>query len=484
MAAPFSLANIQGDILVGLPKQTQLFFFFEILDVNSFRSQLSKLVPMITTAEQAQNNRSDIRKFKVQERKQATQGDGETPHPGTLRVGGVNIAFSAKGINKLGITDANKINDPLFQAGMLKEAQDLGDRANPDKPGFEPEWDTEFLQEIHGVILITGDSHATLNSQLEDVKCILMKDNNHTIKEISKLVGDVRPGNQRGHEHFGYKDGISQPAVEGVDVDPLPGQTTVKQGVVLLRRDGDEDNGQPIARPEWALDGSFLAFRKLPQKVPEFDTFLRENAPTVPDPTANVVDLLGARLVGRWKSGAPIVEAQLRDDPGLADDPQRNNLFEFTRGKQQICPFAAHIRKMNPRGDLDKPENSVNPHLIPRRGIPFGGEVTDEERNTGVTLHERGLYFVCYQSNLSKGFSFLQRLWANNAKFPSPSPELPGLDAIIGQTTGGGTRTITGVISEDTNQPFDLTAEWVISKGGEYFFSPSLPALSSTFAMV
>lgn len=107
--------------------------------------------------------------------------------------------------------------------------------------------------------------------------------------------------------------------------------------------------------------------------------------------------------------GAPIVEAQLRDDPALADDPQRNNLFEFIRDKQQICPFAAHIRKMNPRGDRDDPKNSIDPHLIPRRGIPFGREVTDEERNTGVTLHERGLYFVCYQSDLSKGFSFLQR---------------------------------------------------------------------------
>lgn len=83
---------------------------------------------------------------------------------------------------------------------MLKEAQDLGDKAIPDKPGFEPDWDAAFLQEIHGVILITGDTHYTLNSQLEDVKCILMKNNNHTIKEIATLVGDVRPGDQRGHE--------------------------------------------------------------------------------------------------------------------------------------------------------------------------------------------------------------------------------------------------------------------------------------------
>lgn len=56
-------------------------------------------------------------------------------------------------------------------------------------------------------------------------------------------------------------------------------------------------------RPPWALDGSFLAFRYLYQLVPEFDAFLEKPDPKGPSLPKEAKDLLGARLVGRWKSG-------------------------------------------------------------------------------------------------------------------------------------------------------------------------------------
>lgn len=101
-------------------------------------------------------------------------------------------------------------------------------------------------------------------------------------------------------DSFGFLDGISQPAVAGVDTKPNPGQETVPQGIILMGRDGD-----PVAtRPAWALDGSLLAFRYLPQLVPEFDSFLKQFPLSVPGLTpAQGSELLGARLVGRWKSG-------------------------------------------------------------------------------------------------------------------------------------------------------------------------------------
>ena len=40
-------------------------------------------------------------------------------------------------------------------------------------------------------------------------------------------------------------------------------------------------------------------------------------------------DLLGARIVGRWKSGAPVDLSPLQDDTTLAADPNRNNNFTF-----------------------------------------------------------------------------------------------------------------------------------------------------------
>lgn len=112
---------------------------------------------------------------------------------------------------------------------------------------------------------------------------------------------------------FGFNDGLSQPAIQDIDNQPVPGQETVAQGVALVGREGD--NGvvlpgsapQGVTRPPWALDGSFLAFRYLKQLVPEFNAFLDGNALDVPNPPApgdpTGADLLGARLVGRWKSG-------------------------------------------------------------------------------------------------------------------------------------------------------------------------------------
>ncbi|PVH95313.1 Dyp-type peroxidase [Periconia macrospinosa] len=413
-----------------------------------------------------------------------------------LSVVGVNVAFAKKGLDALGVTD--DLLDPLFKAGQKDDAFALNDKGvGATKEEFKPDWDEAFLQEnqeIHGVFLIAGDSFDTVNAKLDEIKNIFTADGTSSIADVATLAGDVRPGENKGHEHFGYMDGISQPALKGVDdvngKQPLPGQSLIDLGVVLHGRGKDAITG----RPEWSKDGSFLAFRKLPQLVPEFDKFLLDAAGNIKSfddfldpPTA--ADILGARMVGRWKSGAPIRVAPLEDDVALANDPQRNNKFRFNPESQEICPFAAHIRKMNPRKDLDKfkgPPDFVDPvdeHLIMRRGIPFGPEVTTEEKLTKTTKYERGLYFVSYQADLSNGFSFLQKSWANNTAFPplnDPSV-VPGFDPIIGQALDE-VRAMSGANDDATNDSLPLSRQWVQSKGGEYFFSPSIKALGGVLS--
>lgn len=64
-------------------------------------------------------------------------------------------------------------------------------------------------------------------------------------------------------------------------------------------------DGDPVPkRAPLAVDGSYLAFRLLSQTVPEFDNFLTAHPIAVPGLSAKEgSELLGARLVGRWKSG-------------------------------------------------------------------------------------------------------------------------------------------------------------------------------------
>lgn len=100
---------------------------------------------------------------------------------------------------------------------------------------------------------------------------------------------------------FGFLDGISNPAVIGFDKNPPPGPAPVRAGAILLGHPGDENQEN---REPWMVDGSFLVFRYLFQHVPEFDKFIEDNAIKMPGLSKEEgKELLGARLVGRWKSG-------------------------------------------------------------------------------------------------------------------------------------------------------------------------------------
>lgn len=466
------LHNVQGDILAGLPKKVETYFFFKITHVDDFRSQLIQLLPLLTTTAQVIEDQQKIAQYK----------GGMLQKGRLLELSGVNLAFSQKGLEQMGIgKDANdRIGDTPFEAGMLNDT-----KLNDDTTLWEP----AFKEDIHGLIIITGDCQARVDAKLEGVKKIL-DCAIHTVKVIN---GKVRPGGQDGHEHFGYLDGVSQPAVLGVDQNLHRGQETVRQGIILLGREGDsvaEDNGVD-RRPSWSHDGSFLCFRYLFQNVLEFDKFVKDN-----NPPEAADDLFGARLVGRWKSGAPIDVTPLQDDKQLGNDPSRNDVFRYDPFSQNRCPYIAHTRKTNPRSDL----SSTEKRRIIRRGIPFGPEVTEAEKEAKKTIEERGLLFVAYQSNIANGFQFIQGSWANQPGFPflftpdKPKPGFtaltdpdftpdkgPGFDAIIGQASEGD-RVIDIQGGSDDAGKFTLPQQWVVPKGGEYFFSPSISALKDTFA--
>ncbi|ETS85594.1 hypothetical protein PFICI_03619 [Pestalotiopsis fici W106-1] len=490
---PLDLKNIQGDILEGIAKKVQTFFFFRIKadHAASFRNQLTHLLPLITSAKDARSFREEIKDAK---RRIAPEGH----QIGLIENSSVNIAFSQFGLTALGITD--DIKDGPFKIGQKKDAvEKLGDKLE--------DWDPAFKNDVHGVILVAASHQHVLNRGWDRVKHIFhVGHKDASIEVVKELDGKLRPGAEKGHEHFGFNDGLSQPSVKGVSAPDMDGphDGPVDQGIILVGREGDNGDvppgaGQvgpgPVSRPSWAIDGSFLAFRYLKQLVPEFDAFLEKSANAAdvgPEiPREEVKDLLGARLVGRWKSGAPVQLAPGRDDPSLAA-PDKNQNFRFNIDSQELCPYAAHIRKTNPRGDLDSKNddgtinNNTDVRRIIRRGITFGPEVTPEERESKKSSSddklERGLLFACYQSNIANGFEFLQNVWANNPDFPFPPNGKPGFDPLIGVAPAGTVREMEGAFKNDLTKPLTLTADWVISRGGEYFFSPSIPALKKTFA--
>jgi Dyp-type peroxidase family len=284
----------------------------------------------------------------------------------------------------------------------------------------------------------------------------------------------------KGREHFGYLDGISQPGVKRFST-LNPGQEAVPAGIALCRNSGDPRYSK---RPSWSKDGSFLVFRYLEQLVPEFDDFLIKN-PIVLDglPRDEGSALLGARMVGRWKSGAPVDMTPLKDDPVLGADPTRNNNFDFsTDHSQDRCPFAAHIRKTNPRSDEGGLLGGTTRQRIWRRGIPFGPEVTPQERQQAKTIHPRGLAFVCYQSSIDNGFHFIQEAWCNDVAFPIKllPPVISGYDPIVGMN---GSKPRNMFDPKTQGKDLKLPFNFVVPKGGEYFFAPSISTLRDELAV-
>ena len=98
----------------------------------------------------------------------------------------------------------DEIGDAVFDAGMLAGAKELGDPGTQLPTGaFNPDWVPAFKHDIHGLILITGDCHKTVDEKLAQIEEIFYVGAHHAlIHEVYRTVGNVRPGKEKGHEQF------------------------------------------------------------------------------------------------------------------------------------------------------------------------------------------------------------------------------------------------------------------------------------------
>jgi deferrochelatase/peroxidase EfeB len=277
----------------GLPKAFEYFYFFQIDDISLFRRALESFaIPRITTLRQLLDSRSIL-------------PPSGLPKPGTQFIG-FNLGFSSSGLVKLGLTD--DLKDDAFRKGQRRDAKDLGDKGVERANDFYPEWDSEFLGDIHGIFQITAHDKGKAQDFLQQINTSFSNgQRSAAIKAIHILPAEFRPPPETPNEHFGFRDGISKPEIKGItfdDANPMrfTGSPVVDLGAIVLGHDGDPDKS---LRPSWAVDGSFLVFRKLKSLVPEFNDFLRKEGPRIfPNiPAKKAAERLGARLFGRWKSG-------------------------------------------------------------------------------------------------------------------------------------------------------------------------------------
>jgi deferrochelatase/peroxidase EfeB len=124
----------------------------------------------------------------------------------------------------------------------------------------------------------------------------------------------------------------------------------------------------------FAINASFLVYRKLHQDVAAFRAQLARAADLYPGGE----DLLAAKIVGRWRDGTPIDLSPDRADAGIVSNEERNNAFSYATDSDGLrCPIGAHVRRANPRDSLPFEGKLVNRHRLIRRGIPYGDPLSE-----------------------------------------------------------------------------------------------------------
>jgi Dyp-type peroxidase family len=278
-----------------------------------------------------------------------------------------------------------------------------------------------------------------------------------------------------GRDHFGFFDGISQPALQGSGVAPRPGDgqpdgnggwRQVATGEVLLGY-RDEDGTLPAAPgPPFEKNGTYVVYRKLAMDVAAFRRYVAEQGERYPGGAR----LLAAKIVGRWPDGTPLAVSPDRPDAKLSSDSARINDFGYSGDPAGVrCPLGAHIRRTNPRDAKGFFDGRLsNRHRIVRRGRAYGRPLPAGMEDDGA---DRGLVFVCFQADIWRQFETIQSLWVDDG---DPFGLGRDKDFLIGEPHGtDGKMTIQG------NPPFFLKPQprFVTTRGGEYLFQPSMSAL-------
>ena len=425
--AAIDLADIQGDVVRGYTYPSAAYLFLRIVDAQRMRDLIRRMLPQVSTAE--------------------PWPDG--PPPTAL-----HAAFTYDGLVAMELPEELLATFPEeFREGMAARAERLGDRGPSAPERWEPGLGTG---DAHVLVTVYGVDEQRLQEAREALRGV-------GAAGAVEIVHEQRAAALEGsRDHFGFADGIAQPAIEGSGVAPRPGDGVpdgrggwrpVRTGEFLHGYE-DEDGLRPAA-PGAPFDrnGTFAVYRKLHMDVAAFRSFVAAaDFPGGPG-------LLAAKLVGRWPDGTPLVDSRGINDFSYASDPD---------GLQ--CPLGAHVRRANPR---DSPGffggRLSNRHRIIRRGRSYGpplpAGVTDDD---GV---DRGLVFVCFNASIWRQFETVQALWIDDG---DPFGLGPDKDFLVGEPHGTeGKMTIQG------HPPFFIKPQprFVTMRGGEYLYRPSMTGL-------
>lgn len=512
-------ADIQGNVLtaygkLGFPKARYL--LLHINDAAAGRATIDWLRQQVTTALRWESTR-----------KGTPTGPNAVSRPDVT----LNLAFTFRGLLALGVPTRTLRGLPDdFIDGMAARASILGDG---DRQSWDAVWQADEANRPHVLVTLNaqmlpdGSPVPALDELTQRIVTQCAQSNggvrllsghrgpDSRWQELSALLTRAADGTMAPtpREHFGYIDGISDPVFEGQytegetvnraqgngKIDGKGDWSPLATGEFLL---GWPDEAQEIPGATMPLDfsrnGTFFAYRKLHQDVAGFNAWVDKTAQqfgalwNIGDPEAAKATLL-AKMAGRWQDGVPLMAAAdyeswltfNRTWPANGTPPQQaeraRQFVLFTYGDDPAgtkCPVTSHVRRSNTRDMLDPQGHNASAALrsgsalnnrrrILRRGLPYG--------SADGADGEHGIVMLATCASLSRQFEFVQQQWLNyGLDFGAGNDTCPlvgnhGADAkfVIAAEPGSG------------RPPFIATnlPQAVSTRGGDYFFVPSMTAL-------
>jgi Dyp-type peroxidase family len=424
-----------------------------------------------------------------------------TAHPGWRReLGGaatglrLALAMTCEGLNRVGLgEDDMRGFVPEFRQGMTHAHRrrvlgDVGDNAPDDW-----RWGGPDTPPVHLLCAVFAARAGDLEPDRLRDALGLQDAGLELVERIDAHLSQREP--------FGFRDGISQPRIEYDGVVPaarmrswsneLPaGEFVLGYRNAYARLplsphvapDTDSEGLLPAlpggrGRRDLGRNGSYLVLRQLEQHVKEFYAFLQRCAQQAVGDEHGRPELVGARMVGRWRSGAPLVRCPERDDPARAQENDFAYGAEDRSGGR--CPLGAHVRRANPRDSLTDPAIGVDRdaamrrtrlHRIVRRGRVYPPPPVDAPPDWAPD-GETGLVFVALNASIERQFEFVQQTWVNATHFDGTRGEA---DPLLAGHLGERHMTLP---RETLRTRMAGLSRFVTVRGGAYFFMPGLRAL-------
>jgi Dyp-type peroxidase family len=367
-----------------------------------------------------------------------------------------SVAVTYQGLKALGVPQQTLDSFSWeFRQGMAARAGELGDVGESAPANWEEPLGSS---DLHVVLVAVSPDEVRLEAALERARETYR--NMPGVKAIWRQNCHALPTET---EPFGFRDGISHPAIEGSGIPGSnPRERPLKGGEFVLGYT-DELGGIQRTEPEVVgRNGTYVVFRKLHQRVAAFRQYLKANSTSAEDE-----ELLAAKMMGRWRSGAPLALCPFHDDPELGADPRRNNDFLFQADDPAgfTTPGGSHIRRCNPRDASIAGVTRL--HRMIRRGTAYGPTLPE-----GVMADDgadRGLMFAFVGAHLGRQFEFVQSQWINDGIFFGAGQDK---DPIAGSTDINFT-----LPRKPVRKRLQGIPRFVVTRGGEYCFMPGLRAL-------